>query len=90
MNDVVELPLNNYMMGHNDDHEPNTPTVSNLKSLSATNKQNILKLKEQLASENKIESEFKDRYLATNANNTNEIETEDKIVFEHTGNYSYE
>lgn len=86
MNDVVELPKNNYMMMSNDENEPNTPTVNNLKNLSSTNKQNILRLKEQLASENKIESEFKDRYLATNANNTNEIETEDKIVFEHTGN----
>lgn len=68
----------------------NTPVGVNLKNLSATNKNNILKLKEQLASENKIDSEIKDRYLLTNANNTNEIDTEDKIVFEHTGNYSYE
>jgi hypothetical protein len=56
LNEAVHLPVSTFT-----DSEPNTPVASQLKSLSATNRQNIIALKEQLATENKIESEFKDR-----------------------------
>lgn len=65
--------------------EPNTPVAATLKGLNAsqtnTTRQNINIIKEQLDSENKINSQFKDNYLS----NTNEVDTEDKIVYEHTG-----